>query len=183
MGAGLIQTVVILLVFMLAFGFFTMYPRIITKDKALCWFLDGTKSAKMKLLKVVDDFVTYGDDGDRYGVDSYYVRNVRYPMGWPSFLQVTVPCVIYEVGRFEPLDWMDLGESGASAKEVGAVLDPIWLSLIVKGTKAGQIVQDRTLKILLVVSVGMSGLAVLLAAYLITKIGSIEGAIADLMAP
>ena len=177
MGVSLIFPVVVLVLIFGIFGFFSIYPRFVTNGKMLCVFVEGNRTAQIKLLKVRDDLVTFGADKDKYGVDGNYVRLVRYPMGWPSFFQVTVPCVIYEMGRFDPLNWLNLGEPGASSKEVGAVLDPFWLSLIVKGTKAGQLTQDKVTRILLIATTALVGVGIILMLYVVIKMGSLQGAV------
>lgn len=151
------------------------YTRQITSNKMLCWFLEGDCSARPKLLKVEGDMVSF--QGEEYAVTEDRVRNVRYPTGWPSFLQTVVPCSIYERGRFEPLNWVDLGEPGASSKEVGAALDPLWMVNIVKGTKEGAVPQTRLEKFGPILAIALSSICLLLLIYVIQKLGSIQSTI------
>ena len=171
--AAMLQIVFVLFVFTFAALLMAIWVRFSTNNKVLCWFLEGDRSAKPKLLRIVEnDFVEYKDD--RYGVDPEYVRMASYPTGWPPFMQVPVPCVLYEVGRFSPVDWINCGDPGASSKEVAAVLDPHWMSLIVKGTKMGQVATDKNTRLLLMISAGASIIGLLFMFYLVQRLGSLE---------
>jgi len=175
----MLQVIFMLFIFTFVALIVSVWVRFSTNNKVFCWFLEGDRSARVKLLKIVDnDFVVYG--GDKYGVDPEYVRMVRYPMGWPPFFQIPVPCVMFEVGRFSPVNWIDCGEPGASSKEVAAVLDPHWMSLIVKGTKAGQITADKNMRNLLMLAAGASVIGMVTMFYLITKVGNLTGMVDSL---
>ena len=179
---AMLQVIFMLFVFTLAALLMAVWVRFSTNNKVFCWFLEGDRSARVKLLKIIDnDFVEYKED--KYGVDPEFVRMVRYPMGWPGFLQVPVPCVMFEVGRFSPVNWIDCGDPGASSKEVAAVLDPHWMSLIVKGTKMGQIATDKNTRILLMIATGASVLGLLGLIYMIQRLGSLEGMVNALSGP
>lgn len=142
----------------------------------LCWFLEGDGSARPKLLKVDGDMIKMNED-NTFAVVESRKRLVRYPAGWPTFLQVTVPCSLYEMGRFEPLDWINLGEPGASSKEVGAALNPTWMANIVKGSKEGAAPQTRLDKYGPILAIALSSISLLLMVFVIQKLGSIESTV------
>ena len=69
-------------------AFFWMRSR--TSGKMLCWMMDDDRSAKQKIVKVTGDFVEMDDE--RYIVNAEAVRLIRYPTGWPNFMQQVMPC-------------------------------------------------------------------------------------------
>lgn len=178
MTAAALQLSIMLVLVLGAVLLFTLWVRISTSGKMLCFFLEPNRMSKPKLLKTIGDYVYLGKEP--YAIDSDCIRYVRYPTGWPSMFQIPVPCSLYEIGRFTPLNWNDLGEPGVTSREVGAVLDPDWLALIVRGTKEGQISTDKNLKLLMMICAAVSIIGMILTFYVITRIMSIESAVSKL---
>jgi len=117
--------------------FFFNYQR--CAGKTCAFFLDSTDFIKPILVK------NYGDDwvidkkGDAaYRTNTDKVRMVRYPFGWPKFLQQVMPGYLYKRGEMEPLDWrtVDIDPSyHVSAREIAALLEPEWLRALLQGVR------------------------------------------------
>jgi len=152
---------------------FFFITRARVAGKLLCWILEEDRSARQRLLKVKGNFIQM--EQERYFVNPDSVRFVRYPASWPVWMQQTVPCSLYKRGEGNPLDWNTLAPIGpASAVELGTVLDPEWIKLVVKGTsEIGKTGGNRE-RLLLIIAIGASGLTLLLTFYLVSKMGAIE---------
>ena len=149
------------------------WMRIKVNGKILCWILGEDRSAKSKLCKVAGDYVLIG--GDKYLIDSDTVRLVRYPTGWPVWLQQTVPVCLYNEGNADPIDWITQQPKGRSAKELAAILDPEWLKAIVRGTKesSSQAIPNG-FKTMLMVAAGAAVVGLVVMFYLLSKIAALE---------
>lgn len=147
-----------------------------TKGKCLCFFMEGDLPVVPKLLKVVDDeFVTY--DGGKYNIYEKACRIFYYPMGWPSILQERVPCALYRVGDGIPRNWVDLTERKVSSRELGSILDPHWLGMIVKGWQKEAGGGDRLQRLLPLMMVALGALTLIMTFVIMTKFGSIQSAV------
>jgi len=139
----------------------------------LCWILEDDRSARIRLVKVRGDFVDI--EGGTYGVRPDAVRLVRYPFGWPSWLQQIVPCSLYNKDGADPIGWNEQAPMSLSARELTAVLDPHWFSAIVKGTKEGGTAANiGGLRIVLLVVAGVSIFSMVVLFYLLSKVMSLE---------
>ncbi len=149
------------------------WMRVKVNGKILCWVLGEDRTAKPRLCKVAGDYVTIGDD--RYLVDADAIRLVRYPTGWPVWLQQVVPACIYVEGNADPIDWVTQQPMSRSAKELAAILDPEWLRAIVRGTResASQAIPGG-LKAMVMISAGAAVGGIVLMFYLISKIVALE---------
>jgi hypothetical protein len=128
------------------------------------------------LLPHDEDFVYDHKNGNAYYIFPERVRFVRFPSGWPIFLQQTVPSVLYERGNGEPLEWTDLGKRTVSSKEVGAAMEPQWLKNIIKGASETQ-GEGRMSRMLPMISLmGIVIVAVVLF-YALSKIGALQTAV------
>jgi len=139
--------------------------------KMLCFFLEEDKSIRAKLLKVKGDFVPF--EGEAYLVKAERVRLIRYPMGWPSILQQTIPASQYHRGQVDPQNWIDLSQKGVSATEVGAVLEPTWMANIVRGIQQKDS-KTRLEKAMPLITIGLGGLSLILIYVVVTKINEIS---------
>jgi len=154
-------------------AFFWMRSR--TTGRMLCWVMEDDRSAKQRLVKVQGDFVNMDDE--KYIVHPDAVRLIRYPTGWPGFMQQIMPCALYSRGNAEPINWNSSVPTHLSSMELGSILDPNWMRLIVKGTK------DQTTpanSIMTIASLGIGGVSVAMIFFLISKIGSLEGTLTEL---
>lgn len=155
-------------------AFFWMRTR--TVGRMLCWVMDDDRSAKQRLVKVSGDFVTMDDE--RYIVHPDAVRLIRYPTGWPSFMQQVMPCALYSRGNAEPINWNEASPRHLSSMELGSILDPNWMRLIVRGTKdqAG----TPANRMITFASLAIGGVSVVMIFYLISKMGTLEGTLSEL---
>lgn len=173
MQGALIQMLFMVAVIMGGFLVMVFAIRQRTANKILCWFLEADKTAIPRLLKKASaEMIIY--EGDRYGYEEEVVRWVRYPSGFPAIFQVVIPCILYQRGRYSPLNWIELGQAGASSKEVGAVLEPHWMANIVRGTREGTPVQTRWDRFGPMLTLGIAALTFVMMLFIISKILAIE---------
>ena len=156
-------------------AFFWMRSRV--TGRMLCWIMEDDRSAKQAMLKVAGDFVTIDDE--RYVVSPEAVRLIRYPAGWPPWMQQVVPCSLYSRGNAVPIDWATSTPTALSSTELGAILDPNWMRLIVKGTRE-QGEGSGTSRMITFVSLGLGAISVVMIFYLISQLGTLNGAITSL---
>lgn len=139
--------------------------------KVLTCILEEDKSLKITLYPIRGDFVLVEDEG--YYIFPDRVRLTRYPGGWPKVLQQVVPVVLYNRGDAEPLDWNRLIKRTVSATEVGSAMEPEWLKNIVRGAREGS-KGDKTQRVFLMVSIGISVICLLLLFYMLSRFGGLE---------
>ena len=155
-------------------AFFWMRTR--TVGRMLCWIMDDDRSAKQSLVKVQGDFVTMDDE--RYVVHPDAVRLIRYPTGWPNFMQQIMPCALYQRGNAEPINWNTSVPTHLSSMELGSILDPNWMRLIVRGTKdQGGTPANRMITF---ATLGIGAVSIVIMFYLVTKLGTLQGTITEL---
>ena len=159
--------------------FFWNYSR--SAGKTLCIFLEPDGTYTPQLCPHDSDFVYDTKTGDAYYIytsstPSNRVRYVRYPTGWPVFLQQVVPSALYERGNGEPLDWKDTGKRVVSSKEVGAAMEPQWLKNIIKGASEAQ-GESRLNRMLPLLSLVAVLLCLVFIFVLMTKLGGLQTAI------
>ena len=155
-------------------AFFWMRSR--TSGKMLCWIMDDDRSAKQKLVKVTGDFIDLDDE--KYIVNTNAVRLIRYPTGWPNFMQQIMPCCLYSRGNANPIDWNIARPVSLSSMELGSILDPNWMRLIVRGTKEQGVAS--TSRLVTFASLALGAVSVVIMFYLVTKLGTIEGTVTEL---
>ena len=102
------------------------------KGKMLCFFLRKDKSVFPGLCSLRDDFVIWGERA--YDIYPDLVRLIKFPQGWPSFLQELVPTALYLEEDAVPLDWIDLDNREVRAMELRAALDENWIKKLVQET-------------------------------------------------
>jgi len=155
-------------------AFFWMRSR--TAGRMLCWLMDDDRSAKQKLVKVNGDFVIMDDE--QYLVHPDAVRLIRYPTGWPNFMQQVMPCALYSRGNAEPINWNTAVPTHLSSMELGSILDPNWMRLIVKGTKdQGGTPANRMITF---AGLGLGAISVVMLFYVVSKMGTLQGAVTAL---
>ena len=162
--------------------FFWNYSR--CARKTLCIFLEPDGTYTPQLCPHDADFVYDTKTGDAYYIYTQStpgnrVRYVRYPTGWPVFLQQVVPSVLYERGNAEPLDWKDTAKRIVSAKEIGAAMEPQWLKNIIKGASEAQ-GEGKLNKMLPLLTVAAVIICMVLIFVLMTKLGGLQTAIESL---
>lgn len=150
-----------------------IFVRLRVAGKMLCLMLEEDKSLLPRLYPVQGDFVYVGDEG--YYVYPSRVRLVRYPLGWPRFMQEIVPCALYERGNAEPLEWIELGKRYVSSVEVGAAMEPRWLANVVKGIR--EAAPSRLEKMLPLLSVTLGVICMLLMFFLMSKMSALQTAV------
>jgi hypothetical protein len=151
------------------------WTRIKTYGRAMCYILEPTNTTTIKLLKVVDgEFMK--ESGDEFWFNEEKVRFVRYPAGMPTLFQVTVPGLMFQRGRAEALDWVDLGEAGASSKEMGSILDPHMFRSLIAGVSQ-QSKPKGMEKMVPLLALVTSGLTLVFLFYLMQKINAIQSAV------
>ena len=146
--------------------------RVRVAGRILCVILEQDRSVKTRLIKVEGDFLDI-DDG-QYLVNPDAVRLMRYPSGWPVWLQQIVPTCLYRKDEVEPLDWNTQVPITSSASALAAVMEPEWIKLIVSGTKEGSSSLTGGRKVLTMIGLGASIVSLVMAFYIITKLGAIE---------
>ncbi len=167
------QTLVILWVMLLGPILLFFVNRMRVAGKILCVILDEDRSVRTRLVKVEGDYLNVGEN--RYIVNPDAVRLMRYPAGWPIWLQQIVPTCLYKVEEAEALDWNTQLPIVNSSSALSAVMEPHWLKLIVKGTKeGGEGGLASGSKLLIVVGLGVSVLVLVLMFYVISRLISIE---------
>ena len=176
-GEKFMGPVVMLLVlaFVPVAAFFWMRSR--TTGRMLCWIMEDDRSAKQAMLKVAGDFVTIDDE--RYVVSPDAVRLIRHPSGWPPWMQQVVPCSLYARGNAVPIDWATATPTSLSSTELGSILDPNWMRLIVKGTRE-QGETSPANKMVTFASLGLGAVSVVMIFYLINQLGTLSGAVTAL---
>ncbi len=165
---------IILTAWMMVLGpvilFFVVRRR--TFQKMLCELLDSDGSIRSKLVRVQGDWIFV--DGERYLVKSEMIKWKRYPTGWPVWLQQTVPCALYLVGRTDPIDWTEPSREGVSSAELAAILDPHWMQILVRGVSEVSKDSSRENRIMSMIAVGTGVLSVLLTIYVISRLIALE---------
>jgi hypothetical protein len=154
--------------------FFWNYSR--CANKTLCLFLEPDKSVTHGLLPHDEDFVYDHKNGNAYYIFEDRIRFVRYPTGWPIFLQQTVPMALYKRGDGEPLPWDDLGTRTVSSKEVGAAMEPQWLKNIIKGASEAQ-GESRMGRMMPVLTLAAVLIMMVFLFIVISKVGNMESAV------
>ena len=168
--------------------FIVFVQKIRTYGKMLCFFLEEEGSITPKLLKVGDEkgaFVVDKKAGNRRYIvpdDPDCKRNIRFPSGWPRIFQETVPSAIWFRGNSNPLTWAEARKQakkvGVSPVELDAVLDPVWMALIIRGAREGEGISDTGWrKSLPLLSVALGAICLLLLFYLMSRMNGIEEAI------
>lgn len=104
---------------------------------------------------------------------------MRYPAGWPIFLQQSIPSVMCDRANGVVLDWSDLANANVKAKEVGAAMEPQWIKSFIKGAteSRGESKMSRMLPLLSLVAVI---LCLVMIFVLFTKIGGLQTAVESL---
>ena len=159
-------------------AFFVMRAK--TAGKMLCKILEKDKSSRSYMQRVQGNWIIIA--GDRYIVNPEAVRFTRYPSGWPMWMQQVVPECLYEKGNATPLSWNTVQPIAFNAKDLATVLEPEWLSRLVKGTQeVGKSPgRERTIQM---VTLGAVGLVAVLLFYIISKMGALEGIVNPGVAP
>ena len=155
-------------------AFFWMRAR--TSGRMLCWIMEDDRSAKQRLVKVGGDFVTMDDE--QYIVHPDAVRLIRYPTGWPNFMQQVMPCALYSRGNAEPINWNTSTPTHLSSMELGSILDPNWMRLIVRGTK-DQAASPAN-RMITFAGLGLGSISVVMLFYVVSKMGTLQGAVTAL---
>jgi len=150
-----------------------VWNKLRTTGKTLCLICEEDKSIKQRLLPGNADFVIDVHYGEAYYIFPERVRLMRFPAGWPSFLQENVPALLVNRGDGEPLDWNNLSKRVVSALEVGAAMEPQWLKNIVKGVQEGA-GGTKLQRIMPLISVALGVICMLILFYLIVQIGGLE---------
>ena len=168
----MIQVLFMLVVFMvMPIGMF-FYYRSKTAGRILVWIVEDDRTIRQRLLKVEGNFVNFSRE--KYVVNPKTVRLMRYPIGWPVWIQQILPCALYQRGEAEPLDWTTMIPINTSAVELATILEPHWLSLIVQGTKEGGAGSPNNQKIMLMAAAGIGVITLVAVLYLIAQIGGLE---------
>ena len=62
--------------------------------------------------------------------------------------------------------------------ELGSILDPNWMRLIVRGTKEQGVTSGN--RLITFASLGLGAVSVVVMFYIVTKLGTLEGVVAEL---
>jgi hypothetical protein len=175
----LIFVVVLIMAFPTALTF-VINSRV--RGKHLCFIVEKGRPLTAKLLKIVrDDFVQ--DGKDHWILDPELMKPVDYPLMWPKVLagfQKGVWSSLVMRGRVDPLDWEKPTIGALSSKELPAILDPHWLVALVRGVgEEGKPAKSE--RMLLYLAAGGAVISLVMIFYLITKVGGLQAAIAELL--
>ncbi len=147
--------------------------RVKVAGKILCVILEEDRSVKNRLVKVEGNYISIGDS--KYVVNPDAVRLMRYPSGWPVWLQQIVPTCLYRADELQPLDWNTQEPVSNSASALAAVMEPDWLKLIVRGTRegapSGLAGGSRLMGML---GIGVSVITLVMLFYVISRLGAVE---------
>jgi hypothetical protein len=126
----------LIMVFTFVFGlaFLMFWNKSRVKGKLLMLITRKDKSLLIKLCELKMDFVIFGDRA--YDVYPDFVRLVKFPMGWPPWLQELVPCSLYDEEDAVPLDWVTIDKRLERAMELRAALDENWMRKLVHESAA-----------------------------------------------
>ena len=169
----MIQTLIILWMMLIGpMALFFIY-RVRVAGRILCIILEEDKSVRNRLVKVEGNYLTIGDS--RYLVDPDTVRLMRYPSGWPVWLQQIVPTCLYRSDEAHPLDWNTQAPVQDSASALAAVMEPEWLKLIVRGTREGaESVGGSGSRIITILGIGVSVVTLVMMFYVISRLAAVE---------
>lgn len=162
---GLLLMVVVILLMPSVLFFYMQWK---CAGKMLCFFLEEDKSTRPELTRIEGDFIV-SEEG-MYDIEPEKIRLMRYPLGWPRFLQQILPAGLYERDNAIPLDWITLEAATISASELHTVLDKNWLKNLVAGAREGA-TGGKFEKMVPMLSLAVSGLVLLMMFILMTKIG------------
>lgn len=177
MGPGT-QLMFMLVVILLIPVFLIGMNRMRTRGKCVCFMLLGTLPLSPKLLKVgKDGFVEF--EGKKFQIQEEMIRLIQWPLGMPTILTEMVPAALYDIDTAEQLDWRSLNiEGGHSSTEIGAVLDPQWLAIFIKGMKdAGGLGGSRFERMVPLLTMALAGLALVMVFVVMVKLGTLQSAI------
>ncbi len=147
--------------------------RVRVAGRMLCIVLEEDRSVRNRLVKVEGEWLAIGDG--RFHVNPDAVRLMRYPAGWPVWLQQIVPTCLYRADDAEPLDWNTQRPINNSASALAAVMEPDWLKLIVRGTREGTGgALTGGSRILTMIGLGVSVVTLVMLFYVITRLGAVE---------
>ena len=155
--------------------------RMRTRGKCVSFFLEGTLPVSPKLLKVGrDGFLEY--QGRKFEVKEECMRLIQWPLGMPQILTEMVPAALYDFDTAEQLDWRVVNiTKGNSSVEIGAVLDPQWLAIFIKGMKeAGGMGGSRFERMMPMLSLALGALALIMIFVVMTKISSLQSSVSSL---
>lgn len=122
--------VVMLMVIVMFPGLLMMWNKQRTRGKVLGFFCNKDKSLASQLCELRDAFVIYGHSA--YDIYPDLVRVYRFPQGWPTFFQETVPAILYDEDDAIPKDWITMEKPKDSAMKLRAALDPNWVRMFVQ---------------------------------------------------
>lgn len=176
-------TVLLMLVILILFIpiLLIVVNRLKTRGKCVSFFLEGTLPVSPKLLKVGrDGFMEY--QGRKFEVREEMMRLIQWPLGVPNILTEMVPAALYDFDTSEQLDWRKVNiTKGNSSVEIGAVLDPQWLAIFIKGMKdAGGMGGGRFERMMPMLSLALGALCLLLLFVVMSKMSGLQSAVNNL---
>jgi len=156
----------VVMVFTFIFGLLSliMWNRQRVKGRMLCFFIRKDKSVVQSLCELKSDFVIYKDRA--YDVYPDFVRIIKFPMGWPAFLQELVPSSLYDEEDAIPLDWIDLDSRLERSMQLRSALEENWVRKLVheaavEGGGAG--INWRRVIPIVLIAIGIIGLLFIMA--------------------
>lgn len=147
------QVLMMLVVGAFCFGFLMFWNKVRVTGKMLCFFLRKDKSVTPQLCQLREAFVISGNRA--YDIYPSMVRLMRYPAGWPPFLQELVPAALYDEEGAVPLDWNTLKAPTEGSLSLRSALDENWLRKLVVETSTGGGMQVNWRRILPIALIGV----------------------------
>lgn len=108
------------------------------RNKVLMILVGRERKCKIVLAKPVRNILSISDEdiSEKYNLDTDRIVLVDYPFMLPSFLQTTIPCLVYSRNNPEPLDPKNVNilPKGMTAKQLASVMDERVVEEVVNAT-------------------------------------------------
>jgi hypothetical protein len=178
LGTTVFITTLTLLVLILGF-FFVMFAVVQRKykGKLLVFFVEKDKTLSMKVFKPRSRTFKTADGKEEYIIDTNRIMLVDFPFNMPTFLQRTLPCLLYPRGNPEPLDptQVTILPSGLTAAEIANCTDEGIISGIVKATQESELKSKIPLWLFSAISAALALICLVLIWSLSAKVDHLAG--------
>lgn len=155
------SAIIVLVLLVLGLAAMMFWNKIRVTGKMLCFFLRKDKSVVGKLCVLQDAFVI--TESRAYDIYPDFVRVMRYPAGWPAFLQELVPASLYDEEDALPKNWVTLEAPKEGSLSLRSALEENWVRKLVQEAAAegGMRINWRRILPIALIGIGLLGLVII----------------------